>query len=118
MYGIRKFVNHIYKTTTHKPYYRIDIYVSKYKYAIHNTPKTYITIYIDMLRYIDISDHVINYEKKYIYDYRYIKNNKLMMGNDEIDITIIDDGIHITLYYVSGDYVNNIVIIHDNVLIF
>jgi hypothetical protein len=119
MYGIRKFINHIYKIIgTGSKHYRIYIHVFKYKYVIDNITKTHVKIYTKKLRYIQIIDYVIKYKKNYIYNYNYIKNNKLIMGNDDINITIIDDGIHITHYNEIGDHINDIVITHDNVLIF
>ena len=121
MYRIRKFINHIYKTIDDNTlgYYQVDIHVSKYRYVIHNSKnssQTNVTIYTNKPRYINISDCVTRQKKNTRYDYSKIKN-KLIMYTDDTRITIIDKGVHITKYNNMG-YCCDIIITHDDVLIF
>ena len=121
MYGIRKFINHIYKTIDDTlGYYQIDIHVYKYNYTIYSSEslsRTDVEIYTNRLL-INITECVTQRKKDNHYDYSEIKNNKLIMYNDNTNITIIDKGIHITNYNVIGYCTGDIIITHDDILIF
>jgi hypothetical protein len=116
MYKIRKFFNHIYKTSPKIGFHHVNIHVSRYKYGINSISG--VEIYTKKILFIRILDYVTRHKNGTFYNYHYIKNNKLIIHNGYINITIIDDGIRVIHYDELGNNMSDIVITRDNVLIF
>lgn len=103
MYKIRKFVNHIYKTTkTQWMHNNTYIHIHKYKYTIDNFDPLEFKVLIHNKKpfhYIKVTNYVVKYKKNNFYNYSGIRHNNIVIHNDNIKI-VIDDRIHINRYTV------------------